>query len=393
MPTPSEDAFIPLCEPELAGREWEYVKECLDTGWVSSVGSFVGRFENEFAAKLGVRHAVAMASGTAALHIALLTAGIQPDDEVLMPALTFIAPANAVRYCNAWPVFVDVDPHTWQMDPALVAEFLERGCVMVNGELRNRTSGRRVKALLPVHLLGQPCAMGPLAELAGEHGLTMIEDATESLGAKVGKHAVGTLGLVGCFSFNGNKLMTTGAGGMLVTNEPAIAKLARYLSTQAKNDGVEYRHEAIGYNYRLTNVQAAIGCAQLETLDAKLAAKRRIAERYHTALNGVAGVTMPGKSPSTTSAHWLSTILLPEGWNVEDRIALRQRLVDDRIETRPLWLPIPSNPPYAEAQMLGGKETDRIWTRGLSLPSSCSLTPAQQDRVIHALLNEIKAVR
>ncbi|HLN23690.1 MAG TPA: LegC family aminotransferase [Patescibacteria group bacterium] len=376
--------MIPLCEPVLAGREWDYVKQCLDSGWVSSVGAFVDRFEAEFAQALSVRHAVAMTSGTAALHIALLVAGVAADDEVLIPALTFIAPANAIRYCNAWPVFVDIDPVTWQIDAAQVRRFLEDDCARVDGVLRNRVSGRRVKALLPVHLLGHPCAMNELAALAETHGLALVEDATESLGARIHGRSVGSFGQSACFSFNGNKLLTTGSGGMLVTDDEAVARRARYLSTQAK-DSAEYRHDAIGFNYRLTNVQAAMGCAQLELLTAKLAAKRQIAERYRRELAEPLGLDMLWEAEGCVSALWLSTILLPQGWSAAARGALRQELCDSGIETRPLWLPIPYDPPYAGAQVLGGAVFDDVWTRALSLPSSCNLTTEQQEMVIAAV--------
>ena len=274
---PPPAGFIPLCVPEIRGNEWRYVKDCLDTGWVSSVGSYVNRFEQMAAERVGVTHAVATVNGTAALHIALQLAGVEPDDEVLVPTLTFIAPANAVRYCGAWPVFVDAEPEYWQMDPAKTAEYLENGCVWRDGALRSRATGRRVRALLPVHVLGHPADVAPLLELARKFNLAVIEDATESLGAAYRDRPVGQWGDIACLSFNGNKLLTTGGGGMILTNNTAWAQRAKYLTTQAKDDPVEYVHGAIGYNYRLTNVQAAMGCAQMELLDEYIVAKRRIA--------------------------------------------------------------------------------------------------------------------
>jgi len=275
---PPPDGFVPLCVPEIRGNEWRYVKECLDTGWVSSVGAFVERFEKDMARQAGARHAVAAVNGTAALHVALLVAGVKPDDEVLVSTLTFIAPANAVRYAGAWPVFIDAEPDYWQMDPQRVADFLEKECRLEKGELRNRSTGRRVKAIIPVHILGHPVNIKPILELARKFSLLVIEDATESLGAKYEGRPTGSLADMACFSFNGNKIITTGGGGMITTDNEAWARRAKYLTTQAKDDPVEYIHNEIGYNYRLTNMQAAMGCAQLEQLDDYVVKKRHIAK-------------------------------------------------------------------------------------------------------------------
>jgi perosamine synthetase len=264
QPTPPRDKFIPLSEPSIGGNEWKYVKECLDTNWVSSAGAFVDRFEAELAAYAGAQYGIATSNGTSALHVALLAVGVLPDDEVIVSTLTFIAPANAIRYVGAWPVFMDADATYWQMDVEKLADFLNNGCKWQDGQLKNIATGRRVSAILPVHILGHPCDMDPIIALAEKYGLKVIEDATESLGAQYKEHAVGTMGHVGCFSFNGNKLLTTGGGGMVVTNDSALAERVRYLTTQAKDDPLEYVHNEVGFNYRLTNIQAAIGCAQLE---------------------------------------------------------------------------------------------------------------------------------
>src|SRR5262245_23809249 len=271
------DRIVPLSVPHLAGNEWRYVKECLDTSWVSSAGGFVTRLERVLADRTGRAHGVATSSGTAALHTALVVAGIGADDEVLMPALTFIAPANAARYVGAWPVFVDVEPDHWQIDPGKLAEFLERECQWRDGALWNRTSGRRVRAVLPVDLLGHPFDADPILDLARSRELIVIEDATESLGARYKNRSVGRLGDLACFSFNGNKIVTSGGGGMIVTDDTNWADRARYLTTQAKDDPIEHQHGDVGYNYRLTNVQAAIGVAQLEQLDDHVERKRFIA--------------------------------------------------------------------------------------------------------------------
>lgn len=294
---PVAKGVIPLCVPEISGNEWKYVKECLDTNWVSSAGSFVDRFEQELAAYVGTEYAIATCNGTAALHVALLVAGVQPDDEVLVSALTFISPANAIRYVGAWPVFMDAEPNYWQMDPEKVVSFLAKECQRRNDTLYNKTTGRRVKAILPVHILGHPVNMDPILEVARKYDLVVIEDATESLGAKYKGRMVGHLGDIACFSFNGNKIITAAAGGMIVTDKKEWAQKAKYLTTQAKDDPVEYIHNEIGYNYRLTNIQAAIGCAQLEQLDEYIAKKSGTAATYDAALEGVPGITPMCEAP------------------------------------------------------------------------------------------------
>lgn len=378
-------AAVPLCTPEIRGNEWLYVKECLDTGWVSSAGAYVERFESCLAERVGSAHAVATVNGTSALHTALLIAGVGPDDEVLISTLTFIAPANAIRYCGAWPVFVDAEPNYWQMDSERLRTFLENDCHRVGGELRNRATGRRVKAIVPVHILGHPVDLAPILELAERFGLTVIEDATEGLGALYRGGSVGSFGAMGCFSFNGNKMLTTGGGGMLVTNDPALAERARYLTTQAKDDAIEYIHGEVGYNYRLTNVQAAIGCAQLEQLDAFVAAKRQIAARYARELTGLPGVTVMPEAPWAQSAWWLYTILIDEADSATDRRQVMAQLGAVGIQTRPLWQPLHLSPVFRGAQVLGGTVAERLNRQALSLPCSVGLSGEAQGRVIEAI--------
>jgi perosamine synthetase len=379
------NTFIPLCVPEIRGNEWAYVKECLDTTWVSSVGSYVDRFEREVAQYVGVKHAVATVNGTSALHLALLVAGVQPDDEVLVSTLTFIAPVNAIRYAGAWPVLIDAEPDYWQMDPVRVAEFLEEGCERLGGELRNKRTGRRVKAIIPVHILGHPVEMDPVVELARSYGLSLIEDATESLGAEYRGRKVGRIGESACLSFNGNKLLTTGGGGMLLTDDPELARKAKHLSTQAKYDPIEYVHDEIGFNYRLTNLQAAMGCAQLEQIEPYIEAKRRIAERYTDAFEGVRGISVMRQAPWASSVFWMFTVLVdPEEYGEDSRTLLR-RLGDVKIQTRPLWQPIHQSGPYRECQSVGGAVAERLNQQALSLPCSVGLTEAEQTRVIDAI--------
>jgi perosamine synthetase len=374
--------FIPLCVPSIQGNEWNYVKECLDTNWVSSVGPFVDRFERDLAARVGARHAVATVNGTAALHIALLAVGVRPDDEVLVSTLSFIAPANAIRYTGAWPVFIDVEPDYWQMDPQKVMTFLDRECRWSNGRLHNRTTGRQIRAILPVHILGHPCDMDMITEVAARYDLPIVEDATESLGALYRGRPVGRLGIAACFSFNGNKLITTGGGGMVVTDDEAIARRARYLTTQAKDDPVEFVHGEIGYNYRLTNIQAAMGCAQLERLNECILAKRKIATRYAETLKDVPGILAMPQAPWAESVFWMYTVLVDSGSYGMDSRALLRALEAAKIQTRPLWQPIHRSRPHAGCCVVGGEVAEALNRSALSLPCSVSLTEDEQDRVI-----------
>ncbi len=384
VPTPK--GFIPLCVPEIRGNEWAYVKECLDTNWISSVGAYVTRFEEEMAAYLGLRRAIAVVNGTAGLHIALQVSGVQPDQEVLVPALTFVAPANAVRYCHAWPVFMDVQKDTWQMDVAKVIEFVEQGCTYRGGKLINNTSGRRIKALLPVHILGHPVDMDPLLELARKYDLALIEDATESLGARYKGRMVGSMGDVAVLSFNGNKLISTGGGGMIVTNDDRLADYARYLTTQAKDDPLEYIHDEIGYNYRLTNVLAALGVAQLEQIDEYITTKRRIAARYSDGLANVPGLTLPSQADWAFHAFWLYTLLVEQGKYGTDSRTLLRALGERNIQTRPLWHPIHTLKPYRDCQAYRVEVATWLYERALSLPCSVGLPPQDQDVVIGAVI-------
>jgi perosamine synthetase len=387
----ADTRFIPLSVPNISGQEWEYVKECLDSGWVSSAGTFVDRFEREFADAVGARFAVSVTSGTAALHLALILSEVKADEEVILPSLTFIAPANAVRYVGAWPALLDVDPDYWQLDPLAVDRFLRRDCVRKAGKLVNRKTGRTVSAILPVHLLGHPVDLDAIRNLAAEFDLRLIEDATESLGAEWNGELLGSHSRLACFSFNGNKLITTGGGGMIVSDDEALAKRAKYLSTQAKDDPFEFVHGAVGYNYRLTNVQAAIGIAQLARLDEFLETKRRIAKRYATALSGIPGVTVMKEPPRGRSAFWLYTIIVREAEFGMDTRALLKRLRAAGIDTRPLWQPLHLSPALVGSYSDGCATAERLSRECLSLPCSTGLEPADQERVIDAVLSSAKA--
>ena len=403
---PPPQGVIPLCVPEIRGNEWRYIKECLDTNWVSSVGPFVNQFEETVGRYAGVRHAVATVNGTAALHIALLVAGVQPEDEVLVSTLTFIAPANAIRYVDAWPVFIDAEPDYWQMDPQKAVAFLEKECQWDHGELHNRRTGRRVKAILPVHILGHPVDLDPILIVARKYGLAVIEDATESLGAKYQSNrgpqtgdsdgqskkaasgrwsAAGSLGDIACLSFNGNKLITTGGGGMLVTDNATWAERARYLTTQAKDDPVEYIHHEVGYNYRLSNIQAAMGCAQMEQIDDFIDSKRYIAATYSEALAEVPGIQPMRQAAWAQSVFWLFTVMVDKAAYGLDSRELMEKLAATEIQTRPLWQPIHLSPAYASLKPGDCPVANQLHKDGLSLPCSVNTSTSDLQRVIDAI--------
>ena len=383
MSRPPVDPFrkIPLCVPEIRGNEWPYVKECLDTNWVSSVGPFVDRFEQALASYLGASHGAATVNGTAALHVALLAAGIKPDDEVLVSTLTFIASANVIRYVGAHPVLMDADPLYWQMDAEKVGEFLSRECQWAKGALRNKATGRRVRAIIPVHILGHPVEIDPLLEAARKYGLTVIEDAAEGLGARYKNRMVGHLADIACLSFNGNKIITCGGGGAVISDREDWMGLARHLITQAKDHPTEYIHDRIGYNYRPSNLQAAMGCAQLEQLDAYITKKRRIAKAYRRAFQDIPGLTPMPEAPWAQSTFWLYTVLVEDAFGLGSRQLMRQ-LSAAGIETRPLWQPLHLSPPHGHCQSYHCEAAERLYHHALSLPCSVGLTPDQQAYVI-----------
>jgi perosamine synthetase len=372
--------------PEIRGNEWKYIKDCLDTNWVSSVGQYVDRFERLVADRAGAKYGVATVNGTAALHVALLLAGVKHDDEVLVSSLSFIAPANAIRYTGAWPVFIDAEPRSWQMDPEKVVKFLDNNCRWDGKALRNLHTGRRIAAILPVHILGHAVDMAPILAVAEKYELPVIEDATEGLGAKYQGRSLGGIGHVGCFSFNGNKILTTGGGGMLVTNNGEWAARAKYLTTQAKDDPIEYVHNAVGYNYRLTNVLAAMGCAQMENLDAFIEAKRQIAARYHEALETIPWLTLPEEAKGAFGTFWMYTVLVDKNKSGFDSRQLLKHLDSSRIQTRPLWQPLHLSPAHKASSTALCPISEEIYEKALSLPCSVGLSAFDQNAVIEAIM-------
>ena len=382
-------SVVPLSIPEICGNEWKYIKECLDTGWVSSVGSFVDRFEAEFASCVGARYAVATVNGTAALHTALKVIGLSPGEEAIVSNLTFIAPVNAVRYCQAHPVLMDADPETWQMDTRKVAHFLETECEICAGGCFNKRTGRRVRAMLPVHILGLSCEIDRLVDLGRKYGLRVVEDAAEAMGVRYRGRHVGTFGDVGVFSFNGNKIVTAGGGGMLVSDNPAYAEYARYLTTQAKDDTLESVHNEVGYNYRLTNIQAALGVAQLERIEEFITKKRAIARAYEEAFSDLGGITTMPTPPNSEPTYWLYTVLLDKQTSLAGRKAVIKRLHENGIGARPLWHTIHNLPPYRYCQAYQIEHSIRLYERGVSLPCSVGLSSNDLQRCITAFRQNI----
>src|SRR5882757_889611 len=304
----SNQQMIPLSVPNMAGNEWKYVKDCLDTGWISSVGSYVSQFEQMVADFSGTKYGIAAVNGTAALHIALLMAGVKQDDYVLLPNLTFVASANSIKYAGAEPLLIDADPDLWQMDLDLLEEFLENETDERDGDLIYIKDGRRIGAIMPVHILGNMCDMDRFLKIVKNYPLPIVEDATEALGTKYkGQHA-GTFSPLGCFSFNGNKIISTGGGGVIVSNDEALAKKAKHITSTAKASVDEYYHDEVGYNYRLVNVLAAIGVAQMELLPSFIKRKRECVSFYKENLTGVADIRFQQELPDVQTNGWLFTI-------------------------------------------------------------------------------------
>lgn len=380
-----KSGFIPLSTPEIKGSEWAFIKDCLDTNWISSAGPYVERFERVVANYVNRRYGVATASGTAALHTALMIAGIQANDEIILPALTFAAPANAVIYVGAKPVFIDVEREYCQLDAQKLCDFLDRECEWKNGVLYNRRSGRPIRAIIPVHVLGHPVDMDPILKAAEKYNLTIVEDAAESLGALYRNRHTGNFGRISCFSFNGNKTITTGAGGMILTDDNELAERARYLTTQAKDDPVEYIHNDIGYNYRLSNILAAMGVAQMENVDSFIEKKRRIAAKYTKAFQKIEGISTPREADWAFSTFWLYTIRIDEKKIGLDSRTLLRRLDSEGIQSRPLWMPLPRNLPFRDCVAYEVEVADELHADSLSIPCSVGLTEEQQERVIQAI--------
>lgn len=362
-----------LHEPSFAGNEWLYLKECLDSTFVSSVGKFVDRLEGDLASFTGAKHAVAVVNGTAALHIALKLAGVKTDDEVLIPALTFVATANAVTYCGATPHFVDSEASTLGVDAAKLREYLISHTEQRAGQCVNLTTGRVIRALVPMHTFGHPVEMDELLAVASDFNLALVEDAAESLGSYYHGQHTGTLGLMGTLSFNGNKTITTGGGGAILTNDIELARHAKHLTTTAKVPHAwEYRHDEIGYNYRMPNLNAALGCAQLEQLSAMLAAKRRLFQRYQTAFALIEGAELVVEPKQCQSNYWLQTLLI-DSKQVNQRDLILRATNDAGFMTRPAWILMHELAPFKNCPRMDLAVAQTLSQRLINIPSSSSL--------------------
>ncbi|RYY71921.1 MAG: LegC family aminotransferase [Chitinophagaceae bacterium] len=365
-----------LSGPNMGGNELKYVTECIETGWVSSVGAYVDQFEKMSAEFAGTKYAVATSSGTTALHICLVMMGVNQNDYIITPNITFIATCNSIKYTGADPILIDADESNWQMDLNLLQEFLENETEQKNGFCHYKQDGRRIPVIMPVHVLGNICDMDRLLALAKTHNLIVIEDSTEALGSYYkGQHA-GSFGLLGTFSYNGNKLITTGGGGMIVTNDEALAKKAKHLTTQAKSDPFEYIHDEIGYNYRLVNVAAAMGVAQMEQLPGFIKRKKEIIQFYKDQLQGVGDIGFQEVSADVSPNWWLPTIS-----SVKQRDILKA-LNDGKMQSRPFWVPM--NQLRMFKDNIFYNKTDRsnhIYQHCLSIPCSTNITDADLQRV------------
>lgn len=377
--------MIPLSVPNIDGNEWQYVKECLDTGWISSAGSYVNKFEQAIQNYTGVKYAIACMNGTAGLQVALNIAGISTDDIVIAPNLTFVATLNAISYSGAEIVLIDVYEDSWQMDIDLLHNWLENNTTtkIVNGKpiTIDKGSGKKIGAIMPVYVLGGFVDIDRLLEVSDTYGIPLIEDSTEALGSfKNGKHA-GTFGLTGVLSFNGNKIISTGGGGMILTSDKDIASRAKHITTTAKTDPLDYFHDEVGYNYRLVNVLAAIGVAQMENFESILKRKKEIDALYRSELNGVGDIQFQENDPNSDPNCWLFT------FRTKEMRTLLNHLNSHNIQSRPFWTPMNNLPMFKDLKYISKNDiSNKIFKECISIPSSSNLTIDDQ----HKVISEIK---
>lgn len=380
MTNPSSRIY--LSPPHMSGKEREYMLDAFDSNWIAPLGPHVDAFEEEFGSYVGVNNALALSSGTAGLHLALILCGVGAGDTVLCPTLTFAATANAIHYCGASPVFIDSESKSWNMCPNLLEE-----------ELRESANkGRVPKAVIVVHVFGQSADMKAIMRICDEFGVPVIEDAAESLGATYEDVHTGTIGDFGVYSFNGNKIMTTSGGGMLVSRDKGAINKARYLSTQAREPVVHYEHREIGYNYRLSNVLAAIGRGQLAAMPEKIASRRKIFNRYVDGLSNLAGISFMPEAEYGVSNRWLSIINIDSGKFGLTPDVLRKELENHNIESRPVWKPMHLQPVFSASKFVGGDIAENIFSTGLCLPSGSGLKKDDQERVIDKIQCAVKNI-
>lgn len=363
--------FVPLSVPRFIGNEKKYLEECIDTTFVSSVGKFVDRFEEEMALYTGTKKAVVCVSGTNALHMSLMLVGVERDDEVLTQALTFIATCNALSYIGARPIFIDVDKTTMGLSPDAMKEWLVRNAEIKNGQCYNKHTGRRVKACVPMHTFGHPVRIEELVALCEEYHIELVEDAAESIGSRYKNRHTGTFGKVGAISFNGNKTITTGGGGMMLFQDEELGKQAKHITTQAKiSHRWEFRHDHIGYNYRMPNINAALGCAQLENLDKYIESKRQVAAEYEEFFKNIPGMEFFVDSEDTFSNYWLNAVILKDK---ETQLDFLQQTNDNGVMTRPIWELMNRLPMFEHCENDGLKNTIWFADRVVNIPSSVRL--------------------
>ncbi len=373
--------MIPLSIPHLDGNEWQYVKQCLDTGWVSSAGAFVDDFERKMADFVGTKYAVACMNGTAGLHLSLQMLGVESGDYVLLPNITFVASANSIAYTGARPLLIDVDPGTWQMDLDLLEQFLaEKTTVNAMDELVYQPDGTRIKAIMPVHVLGNMIDMHRLLAIAKKYQLTVIEDATEALGSYFNKKHAGSFSPLGVFSFNGNKIITTGGGGMIVTDDEALAKKAKHLTTQAKISSDEYIHDEIGYNYRLVNILAAMGVAQMEQLPGIIERKQKMNAFYREHLDGIGDICFQQVKEGVNPNCWLFTM------RTNRMRELLPYLNKQGIQCRPFWMPMNQLPMFEQVPYYAQHDhSNAVYQTSISIPSFAGLTDDQLETVVQQI--------
>jgi dTDP-4-amino-4,6-dideoxygalactose transaminase len=373
---------IYLSPPHMSGREQGYLQEVFQSNWIAPLGPQVDAFEREFAAAVGAPHALALNSGTAALHLALRLVGVSPGDEVLVSTLTFAASANPIVYLGACPIFIDSERTSWNMDPALLARTLDA----------RASAGRLPKAVVLVHLYGQSADISPILAACDRHGVPLVEDAAEALGATYRGRAPGTFGRAGIFSFNGNKIITTSGGGMLVSADDDLIAHARKLATQARDPAPHYEHSEIGYNYRLSNVLAAIGRGQLEVLRERVVARQRNYEHYCRALSDLPGIVFMPEAPWGQATRWLTCMTIDPARFGADRETVRLALERENIEARPVWKPMHLQPVFVRYERVGGSVSAELFDRGLCLPSGSNLTDSDLARVVTIVRSSFRTI-
>lgn len=374
--------LIPLSAPVFDGNERVYIEKAMSSGQLATNGSFINKFENKFSKKIRTHQAVALNSGTSALHLGMVILGVGPGDEVICQSFTFCASANPIVYLGASPIFVDSEEDTWNMSPELLEDAI----------LSRISLGRKPKAIIVVHLFGMPAKMKEIMEISEKYKIPVLEDAAEAVGSTYKELSCGSFGKIGVFSFNGNKIITSGGGGALISDEVTIIERAKYLSTQAREDLPYYQHLEIGYNYRMNNMAAAVGLAQLEKLDACVAKRRLINERYRILFEDLPGISFQSESEESKSNFWLTTILIDDKQTGFSNDRLRILLFKNGIETRFLWKPLHLQPAYRGVPFYGGHVAEKLFLRGLCLPSSITLTYEDQKKIVGVIENELTKI-